>query len=186
METKTVAKVNQVSIQLVSDSKEKLVPIKPICEAMGIDPKVQRTKIQEDDFLSSVGVLSTSTGSDGKQYEMMCLPLEFIFGWLFTINPKNVKEEAREAVSKYRIECYRALYKHFSAQAEFLNEKQALLEQQLEYVEMVKSEFSSAKSRLAEAQKKLSEVRSLTLEDWEENNRQLKIEFNSKDSVEEL
>lgn len=186
METKTVAKVNQVSIQLVSDSKEKLVPIKPICLALGIDEDAQRRKLIEDDFLNSVTVLSTATGSDGKQYEMVCLPLEFVFGWLFTINPKNVKEEAREAVSKYRIECYRALYKHFSAQAEFLNEKQALLEQQLEYVEIVKSEFSSAKSRLAEAQKRLTEVRSLTLEDWEENNRQLKIEFNSKDSVEEL
>lgn len=186
METKTVAKVNQVSIQLVLDNKEKLVPIKPICEALGIDEDAQRRKLQEDEFLNSTTVLSTVVAADGKQREMVCLPLEFIFGWLFTINPKNVKEEAREAVSKYRIECYRALYKHFSAQAEFLNEKQALLEQQLEYVEMVKSEFSSAKSRLAEAQKRLSEVRSLTLEDWEENNRQLKIEFNSKDSVEEL
>lgn len=186
METKTVAKVNQVNIQLVLDNKEKLVPIKPICEALGIDEDAQRRKLQEDEFLNSTTVLSTVVAADGKQREMVCLPLEFVFGWLFTINPKNVKEEAREAVSKYRIECYRALYKHFSAQAEFLNEKQALLEQQLEYVEMVKSEFSSAKSRLAEAQKKLSEVRSLTLEDWEENNRQLKIEFNSKDSVEEL
>lgn len=186
METKTVVKINQVEIQMVSNTKEKLVPIKPICEALGIDEDAQRRKLNEDDFLNSVTVLSLATGSDGKRYEMVCLPLEFIFGWLFTINPKNVKEEAREAVSKYRIECYRALYKHFSSQAEFLSEKQALLEQQLEYVEMVKSEFSSAKSRLAEAQKKLSEVRSLTLEDWEENNRQLKIEFNSKDSVEEL
>ena len=184
METKTVAKINQVSIQLVTDNKERLVPIKPICDAMGIDPKVQRTKIQEDEFLSSVGVLSTSTGSDGKQYEMVCLPLEFVFGWLFTINPKNVKEEAREAVSKYRIECYRALYKYFSAQADFLNEKQVLLDQQIEYVERIRNEFSSAKYKLAEAQKRLTEVRSLTLEDWEENNRQLKIEFNSETSDE--
>ena len=180
METKTVAKVNQVSIQLVLDNKEKLVPIKPICEALGIDEDAQRRKLQEDEFLNSTTVLSTVVAADGKQREMVCLPLEFIFGWLFTINPKNVKEEAREAVSKYRIECYRALYKHFSAQAEFLTEKQTLLEQQLEYVELVKTEFSSAKSRLAEAQKKLSEVRSLTLEDWEENNRQLKFEFNSE------
>ena len=177
METKTVAKINQVEIQMVSNTKERLVPIKPICEALGIDVEPQRRKLNEDDFLSSVATSGVATGSDGKQYEMLCLPLEFIFGWLFTINPKNVKEEAREAVSKYRIECYRALYKHFSSQAEFLSEKQSLLDQQLEYVEMVKNEFSSAKSRLSEAQKKLSEARSLTYEDWENNNRQLGIEF---------
>ncbi len=184
METKTVAKVNQVNIQMVTDNKERLVPIKPICEAMGIDPKVQRTKIQEDEFLSSVGVLSTSTGSDGKQYEMMCLPFEFVFGWLFTINPKNVKEEAREAVSKYRIECYRALYRHFSAQADFLNEKQVLVDKHIDQVEKIRAEFSSAKLRLAEEQKKLTEVRRLTLEDWEANNRQLKFDFDKEDSPE--
>lgn len=184
METKTVAKINQVNIQMVSNTKERLVPIKPICEALGIDVEPQRRKLNEDDFLSSVATSGVATGSDGKQYEMLCLPLEFIFGWLFTINPKNVKEEAREAVSKYRIECYRALYKHFSSQAEFLSEKQSLLDQQLEYVEMVKNEFSSAKSRLSEAQKKLSEARSLTYEDWENNNRQLGIEFEKEVSAE--
>lgn len=184
METKTVAKINQVEIQMVSNTKERLVPIKPICEALGIDVEPQRRKLNEDDFLSSVATSGVATGSDGKQYEMLCLPLEFIFGWLFTINPKNVKEEAREAVSKYRIECYRALYKHFSSQAEFLSEKQSLLDQQLEYVEMVKNEFSSAKSRLSEAQKKLSEARSLTYEDWENNNRQLGIEFEMEVSPE--
>ena len=184
METKTVAKINQVEIQMVSNTKERLVPIKPICEALGIDVEPQRRKLNEDDFLSSVATSGVATGSDGKQYEMLCLPLEFIFGWLFTINPKNVKEEAREAVSKYRIECYRALYKHFSSQAEFLSEKQSLLDQQLEYVEMVKTEFSSAKSRLSEAQKKLSEARSLTFEDWENNNRQLGLEFEKEVSAE--
>lgn len=184
MNTKTVAKVNHVSIQLISDNKEKLVPIKPICEALGIDEDAQRRKLQEDEFLNSTTVLSTVVAADGKNREMVCLPFEFIFGWLFTINPKNVKEEAREAVSKYRIECYRALYKHFSSQAEFLSEKQSLLDQQLEYVEMVKNEFSSAKSRLSEAQKKLSEARSLTYEDWENNNRQLGIEFEKEVSPE--
>lgn len=184
METKTVAKVNQVNIQLVTDNKERLVPIKPICEAMGIEFEPQRRKLNEDDFLSSVTTSGVATGSDGKQYEMVCLPLEFVFGWLFTINPKNVKEEAREAVSRYRIECYRALYRHFSAQADFLNEKQVLVDKHIDRVEKIRAEFSSAKLRLAEEQKKLTEVRRLTLEDWEANNRQLKFDFDKEDSPE--
>ena len=110
MTTKTLAKINNVPIQVVEDKAQIMIPIRPICEALGIDEESQRKKLREDDFLNSVAVLSTATGSDGKQYEMLCIPHEFIFGWLFTINPKNVKEEAREAVAKYRIECYRALY----------------------------------------------------------------------------
>jgi hypothetical protein len=89
MSTKVLARVNGIAIQAIEDQKEKLIPIRPICEALGIDESAQRRKLQEDDFLSSVTVLSTATGSDGKQYEMVCLPHEFIFGWLFTINPKN-------------------------------------------------------------------------------------------------
>lgn len=89
MKTRTIARVNNVDIIATSD--EQLVAIKPICEALGIDYKVQWQKIKDDEDLSSVMVLSTTTGADGKQYEMCCLPVEFIFGWIFTVNPKNVK-----------------------------------------------------------------------------------------------
>ena len=111
METKTIVRVNNVDIIATSD--EQMIAIRPICEALGIDAKVQRQKIQEDEDLNSVGVLSTSTGADGKKYEMLCLPVRYIFGWLFTINPKNVKPEAQEAVRVYRRSCYDALYQHF-------------------------------------------------------------------------
>ena len=95
MKTNAIAKVNEVAILMAND-EQKLVPIKPICEALGIDRKAQQDKLEFDDFLRSVRVLSTLTGADGKGYEMVCLPLKYIFGWLFTINPKNVKPEAQD------------------------------------------------------------------------------------------
>jgi len=110
-----LARVNNMPIQVVENENGKFIPIKPICEILGIDHNSQRQKLNDDDFLSSVAVQNTATGSDGKDYEMVCIPYQFIFGWLFTINPKKVKEEAREAVAKYRIECYNALYLHFNA-----------------------------------------------------------------------
>ncbi|MDL2262971.1 phage antirepressor N-terminal domain-containing protein [Bacteroidales bacterium OttesenSCG-928-I21] len=89
MITRTLARVNEVSIQVVENGSEKLVPIKPICEALGIEFEPQRRKLNEDDFLNSVTTLKVATGNDGKQYEMICLPYQYIFGWLFTINPKK-------------------------------------------------------------------------------------------------
>jgi hypothetical protein len=174
--TKTVARINNVSILMIENG-QKLVPIRPICDALGIDHKNQRTKIQEDDFLSSVGVLNTSTGSDGKSYEMYCLPYKFIFGWLFTINPKNVKIEAQESVSRYRMECYEALFRNFTDQSEFLQQKQKALESQIEEVERIRADFKSTKQRLDEARKTLNQVKELTFETWQANNRQLKIDF---------
>ncbi|NEM97201.1 phage antirepressor N-terminal domain-containing protein [Pontibacter burrus] len=72
-QTEIVAKINKVEI-LVIENGQKLVPIKPICEAFGIDDKAQRQKIQDDEILGSIGVLSTSVGADGKSWEMLCTP----------------------------------------------------------------------------------------------------------------
>ena len=111
METKTIVRVNNVDIIATSD--EQMIAIRPICEALGISVERQRKKIQEDEDLNSVAALRAATGADGKRYEMLCLPVRYIFGWLFTINPANVKPEAQEAVRVYRRSCYDALYHHF-------------------------------------------------------------------------
>ena len=70
---KTIAKVNDVSIQVDHISVEKLVPIKPLCEAIGVDFDSQRQKLREDEFLNSTTVLSTVVAADGKEQEMLYL-----------------------------------------------------------------------------------------------------------------
>lgn len=172
----TVAKINNVSITLIDDA-DKLVPIRPICEALGVDDKNQRSKIKNDEILGSVGVLSTSTGKDGKQYEMFCLPYMYALGWLFTINPKNVKEESQETIIKYKMECYTALFNHFVGKSEFLEQKQLAIEKQLEDIEKIRSDYGNQKKLLSEAKKALNKVKEMTFEQWQINKRQLSIDF---------
>ena len=109
-----ISRINGVDIVTVEQDGEIFVPIKPVCEAIGIDDRAQRDKIQSDEILASTGVLSTSVAADGKKREMFCLPLKYVYGWLFTINPKNVAPESRETVARYRRECYDVLYEHFT------------------------------------------------------------------------
>lgn len=172
--TRTVAVINQSKI-LVIENGQKLVPIKPICEALGIDAKAQRTKIQEDEILGSTGVLSTSVAGDGKGREMFCLPFKFVFGWLFTINPSNVKEEAREAVVKYKLACYEVLYQSFTDAQEFLEAKQESIETRLENLEVAKSNFKNAKFILDHENQLLKKTMSMTMDEWIAANRQLNI-----------
>jgi hypothetical protein len=47
-------------------------------------------------------VLNTSTGSDGKQYDILCLPFEYCLAWMLGINAANVKEEIREKLLDYQ------------------------------------------------------------------------------------
>lgn len=173
---KTVGIVNKVGILLIENGT-KLIPIKPICEALGIDSKVQRDKIKADDFLNSVGVLSTSTGADNKEYEMFCLPLKYIFGWLFTINPKNVKEEAREAVSAYRQECYDVLFRHFTKYQDFVIERSKKTDYYFDKYREAQVSFKDARDIMQTAQKELERVRKYTFDEYEASGDQLALDF---------
>jgi hypothetical protein len=109
--------VNGISIECPTHEGQNYVAVKPICEALGIDHSAQIRDLKDDRILSSVVVSVTTTGSDGKQYQMTCIPIKFVFGWLFSINEKRVKPEARENIVKYKRECYDALYEHFYGKA---------------------------------------------------------------------
>lgn len=154
-----ISKINGVDIVTVERDGEIFVPIKPICEAIGIDDRAQRDKIQSDEILGSTGVLSTSVAADGKEREMFCLPLKYVYGWLFTINPKNVAPEAREAVAVYRRECYDVLYEHFTGSMrrtiETNNAEIALLQQ----INSAISREKEAKAERRKAEEALGKLR---------------------------
>lgn len=95
---------------MASNDPRQLVPIKPICDALGIDAKAQRNRIDRDEILNSTGVIMTSVAADGKEREMYCIPLRYVFGWLFSIDTNRVDEEARPSVIKYKMQCYDVLY----------------------------------------------------------------------------
>ena len=180
METLTVTKVNDVMI-LVGNNPERLVPIKPICKALGIDHDSQRQKIQDDLDLNSTASLSTVVAYDGKEREMFCLPLQYIFGWLFTINPKNVKPEAQEAVRQYRMQCYKALFEYFTEPQTFLKQKQQAMEIHVKRYQEKQRQCKDAQKEMNEAKGQLNQVMSITIEDWRANNRQLEFDFLEKE-----
>ncbi len=178
-----IARINHVAI--IVTQKEKLVPIKPICEALGIDDKSQRQKISEDEILSSTGVLSTLVAADGRGREMFCLPLEFAFGWLFSINHKNVKPEAQEAVKQYKMQCYHALYRHFTEYAEFVQDKQKELDEALEVRKVAKTDFNKTKTVLRDADDSIEKARHLNFDDWRARKSQIEMDFKEADEFEE-
>lgn len=109
MKNKAAPKVNNVSITCFIESGVRLIPIRPICQALEICPASQYKKIKANPDLSENFILARKAAKDGKMYEMLCLPVHLVFAWLFSINPAYVKEESRETVRKYRMECYYVL-----------------------------------------------------------------------------
>jgi len=175
MNTTNVAKINGVSLQVVADGREQLVAVKPVCEILGVAYQSQQAKLKEHPIYSSVITLSVTTGADGKKYEMVCIPLRFFSGWLFSINPDNVKEEAREKLIEYQLKCNDILYDYFFGRAEFAQKKEQEFSRQLEVVTEAKKNFHEAKTILNKAEIKLRKINELTFEDYANNNRQLTI-----------
>ncbi len=163
METKKIFTINNVDIVVTDDAQ---VPVKPICEALGVAYERQFSKLKEDEDFSSVITLRVTTGADGKQYEMVCLPHQFIYGWLFTINPKNVKPEAKESVRKYRKACYDALYHHFNGLQQRRNEQDAMEKSLLaerdavdELEKNLKEQMTIAKKQKVDIDRKIERIR---------------------------
>ena len=175
METKLIARVNNVDI--VSTSDEQMVPIRPICEALGIDPNGQKQRIERDVILSQVACMIHATGKDGKTYEMFSIPYMYVFGWIFSIDTSKVNPDAQEALIRYKQECYKVLYDHFTAPKTFLKQKQELMERMIKEYQSLQQDFKEAKNKMEKAKSNLNNVMSYTIEDWEASNRQLNLNF---------
>lgn len=88
------------------------VPIRPICDNLGVTLAGQRERINRDPVLSEV-VTSVSVTLTQQAREMLCLPLRFIPGWLFGINANRVKPELRDRIIRYQWECHDVLAEAF-------------------------------------------------------------------------
>lgn len=178
METKLIARVNNVDIVATSD--EQMVPIRPLCEALGIDANGQKQRIERDEILSSTACMIHAVAADGKEREMYCIPYMYIFGWLFSIDTSKVNEEARPSVLRYKEECYRALYLHFTEPQTFLAEKQKLMEKKVNEYQECQRRFKDAQKLMNEAKADLNQVMKYTIDDWRANNRQLVMKFDDE------
>ncbi len=90
------------------------VALRPIVEFLGIEWAPQYQRLQRDEILDEERRLVMMASADGKQREMVALPLEFLPGWLFGIAGSRLKDaEKAEKLKRYRRECFSALWREF-------------------------------------------------------------------------
>lgn len=95
-------------------------------------------------------VAITTTGADGKSYEMLALPLQYVYGWLFSIDLSMVAESALPTVEKYQDECYDVLYHHFTGSMQRTIETNNA---EIELLRQINSAISREKEAKAERRK---------------------------------
>ena len=109
----------------LGENGEIYVALRPIVEALGLDWSGQLQRIKRDPVLGdetktiSVGVTTTQIkqrGEGAKYY--VCLPKQYLSGFLFGINANRVREELRESVIKWQREAHLILDAAFTGDAD--------------------------------------------------------------------
>ena len=125
IEQKTVVfyddEITAVVVAQAGGERVVYVPLRPICDYLGLDWSGQRQRINRDpvlaDAVSGVVVTPTPLGDNpfANPQEMLCIPLDYLNGWLFGVNANRVKADVREKLIAYQRDCYRVLARHFTA-----------------------------------------------------------------------
>ena len=126
--------LNQIAVPFHSNellvveyNNQPYTPMKPIVEGMGLAWQAQYDKLKQR--FSSVIMEIMTTGKDGKSYNMICLPLKKLFGWLMTISPNKVKPELRDTVIMYQNECDDVLWDYWT-KGQAINSRESISPEQ--------------------------------------------------------
>lgn len=154
-----IVKINDVQIECPWKDGQHYVAIRPICQALGIDHKGQQDRLKSSPALVSTGgTIVPSVAADGKQRGMYCIPLRFVFGWLFSIDENLVKEEARESLIRYKMECYNVLYDHFYLRIRMYEQKERSLADQREIIAELEQKKRETDGKLKDAKFAYNEI----------------------------
>lgn len=111
-------------VQLGEDG-EIYVALRPIVESLGLSWGSQLNRIKRDAVLSkkmqtlSVFVMNTQGTPDGQHREVVCLPKQYISGFLFGINAGRIKDvKLRTKVIQFQEEAHLILDAAFTGDAE--------------------------------------------------------------------
>lgn len=109
---------DEITAVVIEENNRQIVyvPIRPLCDYLSISWAGQRERINRDPVLGEVGATVRVTRTEGEREvarELLCLPLDFLNGWLFGISALRVKDEVRERLITYQRECYRILANAF-------------------------------------------------------------------------
>lgn len=127
------------------------VAIKPICEALKVHYENQRELLKNDKILSQLPRQCGVVAADGKLRKMVCIPEQFVYGWLFSIQ-SNSKQ-----FTEYKLKCYELLYNYFHGSLgqrnRFLRDK-VTIDSEIEQLEKELTEENDKFFRLKELKSK--------------------------------
>lgn len=92
---------------VVREDEQDWVPLKPVCEGLGLNWAGERSRLKHDSKFTCR--FMRLDGTDGRAREFLCLPACQLAGWLVSINADRVRDSVREMVTQFQQESLEAL-----------------------------------------------------------------------------
>ena len=89
------------TLYLIDHDGEPYVPLRPICDNLGLKWSGQHAKVMAEKDRWSVQMIWT-VAADNKSREMLCIHLRKFFAWLTSIEPSRVKATIRAKIVEYQ------------------------------------------------------------------------------------
>lgn len=77
------------------------VPLKPICDVIGVQWETQRKKVQDGYLSRRLGICTMEIHWAGQDREMVVLRLDRVASYLMSINPDSVRGAGNESAADY-------------------------------------------------------------------------------------
>ncbi len=89
-------------LPVIADEKgNKAVPIKPVCEVIGLDWSWQHKKLTDTYLSKRLGTCIGEVYYAGQRREMVCIRLDRVAAFLNTVNPENVRGQGNEPAADF-------------------------------------------------------------------------------------
>lgn len=99
------------TLEVVDMKGQPGVAARRLVENLGLSWSRQAEKLADPMFMCTH---MCTVGEDGKDREMLILPVKSLPAYLFSINPKKVREDLQEKLAYYRLECVDVLYNYWA------------------------------------------------------------------------
>ncbi|BCS98989.1 hypothetical protein DSLASN_46210 [Desulfoluna limicola] len=93
---------------IVREDGQDWVPLKPLCEGLGLNWAGERSRLKHDSKFTCR--FMRLDGTDGRARDFLCLPACQLAGWLVSINADRVRDSVREMVTQFQQESLEALF----------------------------------------------------------------------------
>jgi hypothetical protein len=90
----------------ITDDLQPYLPVRKMCETLGLDPSGQLQRIKRDEVLDEASALLSPKGTEGwgGSRQLSCLQLRRLPYWLGTVDTDRVKPEHRDKVIAFKRE----------------------------------------------------------------------------------